>query len=286
MRASKRNPLISSVLRIVLPYVALGAAWILFSDSLLLARSDDPRSMIALSTAKGWLYVLITGILLFILVYGELRRRAALELRLREGLADKSALLAELNHRVKNNLQVIASILSLETDHLESFEAKSLSDRTRTRIRAMSIAYERLFEGEEIATIDLSAYLRDLWEVMIGIYDDRTASINFELEALFAGAEEAVPFGLFATEAITNAIQYGAAPDRPSEVTISLRSPRDGEIEFIVRDRGPGIPSGAEGLGLRLMDALGAQLRGRVDIQNDAGAVVRLRFALTGRSDG
>jgi two-component system, sensor histidine kinase PdtaS len=282
----KRNPIVASVLRIVLPYVALGAAWIVFSDRLLLALTDNPRGMIVLSTAKGWLYVVITGALLFVLVHGELRRRAELEAMLRDSIAEKGRLLSELNHRVKNNLQVIASILSLETDRLESFEARALSDRTRSRIRAMNIAYDRLFEGVEIGRLELGAYLRDLWEVMTGIYDTKKAGITYNLESIVAGADQAVPFGLFATEAITNAILYGEGPDGCSDVTIELRETVQGEVELMVRDRGTGIAAEAEGLGLRLMDALGAQLRGRVDIRNDGGTVVRLRFAAVERIGG
>ena len=112
----KRRSIVQSVLLIVLPYFALGAVWILFSDRLLLNLTANPRAMIALSTGKGWFYVLVTSVLLFVLVYGELRRRAILETRLRQSIAEKGALLAELNHRVKNNLQIVASILNLETE--------------------------------------------------------------------------------------------------------------------------------------------------------------------------
>jgi two-component sensor histidine kinase len=276
----KRRSIVQSVLLIVLPYFALGAVWILFSDRLLLNLTANPRALIALSTGKGWFYVLVTSVLLFVLVYGELRRRAILEARLRQSIAEKGALLAELNHRVKNNLQIVASILNLETENLAGDEARALNDRTRARIKAMNIAHERLFEDAEIARIELGGYLRALWEVMAEIYLARDAKASFELEEIVAGADEAVPFGLFATEAMTNAILYGAGPRGASDVTIALSSPGRGEVELIVQDEGPGLPAGAAGLGLRLMDALGAQLKGKVERVNDGGAVVRLRFAV------
>jgi two-component sensor histidine kinase len=282
----KRPAIVESVLRIVLPYLLLGAAWILFSDRLLLVLTDDPKAMVVLSTAKGWLYVLVTGILLYSLVYGELRRRTVLEARLREGLAEKVALLAELNHRVKNNLQIISSILNLETENLLGEEARALNDRTRARLQSMNIAYERLFENARIARIDLGGYLRALWEIMKDIYRAKDSIARFELQDIEVGAEEAVPFGLFATEAMTNAILYGADSGGKSFVTISLSLPLPGTVELTVRDTGPGLSVGAAGLGLKLMDALGAQLRGRVERGNEGGAVVRLRFATTGVDDG
>jgi two-component sensor histidine kinase len=282
----KRSAILAPVLRIVVPYLFLGAAWILFSDRILLGLMDDPKAMIALSTAKGWLYVLITGFFLYTLVYRELRQRTELETKLRESLADKVALLAELNHRVKNNLQIISSILNLETGSLLGDEARALNDRTRARLQAMNIAYERLFEGDRIARIDLGGYLRALWETMKDIYRAQDSVARYEVQAIEVGAEEAVPFGLFAAEAITNAILYGRGEAGICEVTIGLGQPVPGVIELCVRDSGPGLPAGAEGLGLKLMDALGAQLRGRVERDNDAGAVVRLRFAATGLEHG
>ena len=112
----------------------------------------------------------------------------------------------------------------------------------------MHMAHERLFESAEIARIELGGYLRALWDSLIDIYQVRNALAIFELEDYFAGAEEAVPFGLFATEAMTNAILYGVGPGGTREVTIALRSSNRGEIELTVRDKGPGIPSGSEGL--------------------------------------
>jgi two-component sensor histidine kinase len=207
-----------------------------------------------------------------------LRQRAILEASLRDGLGEKGALLAELNHRVKNNLQVIASILNLESESLVGEEARDLNDRTRARIKAMHMAHERLFESAKIARIELGAYLRALWDSLIDIYQAKSVLATFELEDGFAGAEEAVPFGLFATEAMTNAILHGVGPGGAREVAIVLRSSNRGEIELTIRDKGPGMPAGSDGLGSRMMDALGAQLKGKVDRGNDEGAIVRLRF--------
>jgi two-component sensor histidine kinase len=274
----KNRSIFAPVLRIVLPYLALGAAWILFSDRLLISAIDDPRRLIELSTAKGWLYVLITGAFLFALVYGELRRQAILETRLREGLAEKEALLAELNHRVKNNLQIVASILNLEAEDIDGEEARKLNDRTRARIRSIGLAHERLYESGDFARIDLGGYLRALWAVLTEIFAAEKAGITFDLADVRAGSAEAVPFGLYATEALMNAILYGASPDGTLEVAIRLCEGRDGLIELSIGDKGSGFPVGAVGLGFRLMDALAAQLRGTVERRNEEGAVVRLIF--------
>jgi two-component sensor histidine kinase len=281
----KNGSITAPILRIVLPYLALGAAWILFSDRLLLSLVDDPRKLLAISTAKGWLYVLITGVLLFFLIYGEMRKMAVLESKLRDGLDDKGALLAELNHRVKNNLQIITSLLNLEAEDIVGEEARELNDRTRARIRSMGLAHERLFEGGEFARIDLGNYLRALWEVLTEIFEAKGARASFDLPVIRAGTAEAVPFGLFATEALSNAIRYGAGPDGIADVEVSLKEKGGGFLELSIRDKGPGYPEGGAGLGLRLMDALAAQLRGKLERRNEGGAIVRLVFPSPGFLD-
>jgi two-component sensor histidine kinase len=281
----KTRSILAPVLRIVFPYLALGAAWILFSDRLLLLLVDDPRKLIALSTAKGWLYVLITGALLFALVYGEMRRMANLEAELHEGLSEKEGLLAELNHRVKNNLQIITSILNLEAEAISTVDARELNDRTRARIRSMGLAHERLFESGEVARIELGGYLRALWDAMADIFGATGARVSFELAEAVAGADEAVPFGLFATEAISNSIRFGGSADGALDAAILLRSVGGGMLELTVRDSGPGLPAGACGLGLRLMDALAAQLRGSTERKVEGGTAIILRFPAPGGVD-
>jgi two-component sensor histidine kinase len=277
---ARPRSVLAAVLRIVLTYLILGAVWILFSDQLLLAFIDDPRVMISMSTFKGWLYVLITGILLFALISGELRRQAALETNLREGLSEKSILLFELSHRVKNNLQVLASILSLEAEDIEGEEARALNNRTKARIRALGLAHERLFDAGVIARINFGEYIRTLWIVLLEIFEAKGIEISFTLDEVFIGSMEAPSFGLFAAEAMSNAMLYGACADGSCKVSITLRKDGDGLVELIIRDEGPGIEAGAEGLGLRLMDALARQLNGKVERFNDPGAVVRLLFPL------
>jgi two-component system, sensor histidine kinase PdtaS len=276
---------LAPALRIVVPYLLLGSAWILFSDRLLLGLAGDPSSLLVMSIVKGWFYVLVTGSLLLALIVRELKTMNDLEARLRVGLAEKEALLFELNHRVKNNLQLILSILNLEGEDLGGEEARGLNDRTRARVRAMALAHERLFEGETIARVDLGAYLRALWEAAADIYAASGAKAEFLLSPIAANAEETVPFGLFATEAITNAIRYGADADGRLSVSISLGRPSGGDIELTIRDRGKGTPQGSNGLGIKLMDALAGQLRGNVMRYNDGGSVVRLRFASEGLAD-
>lgn len=242
--------------------------------------------MVFLSTAKGWFYVLVTSLLLWFLVRNELRRRNVLESELRDGIEEKAVLLFELNHRVKNNLQIISSILNLEAEDLEGAEARDLNDRTRSRIRAMSLAHDRLFESGDLARMELGAYLRVLWSALGEIYEKSDAAASFDLDEVWTHAEQAVPFGLLASEAITNALRFGSRPGEGSRVTIGLRREGGGSCSLSVRDEGEGLPEGSEGLGLKLMKAMAEQLRGSLDVYNEGGAVVRAVLPLPEGSDG
>jgi two-component sensor histidine kinase len=267
------------VLRVVLVYFVVGCLWILFSDKLLLLFPNEPNSMVFLSTIKGWFYVLVTSTLLWFLVRSEMRRRSALEAELREGIGEKAVLLFELNHRVKNNLQVISSILNLEAEDIEGDEARDLNDRTRARLKAMSLAHDRLFESGDLARIELGSYARVLWAALGEIYQRQGATVDFELDEAWASAELAVPFGLLAAEAMTNALRFGSRKGEGARVSIALK--RDGgSCALTVRDEGLGLPEGSEGLGLRLMKAMVEQLRGSLALYNENGALVRAHFPL------
>jgi len=277
-----------SVLRIVVPYLVFGAAWILFSDRLLLPLAASAENLLWISTAKGWLYVVVTAALLYLLVLRELERRSALEARLREFLAEKDALLAEVHHRVKNNLQVMASILNLEREGLKGEEARLMNRLTRARLRSMSLVHEQLYDSTGIARIGLAAYARSLVSSIFDILEIGRATFDYELAEIETKADVAVPFGLFVTEAVTNALRHGAGADGSREIRIELKAVSANAAELVVRDRGGGIPEEAsrEGLGFKLMGALASQLHGDYSIANDGGAVVRLSFSTGNGSRG
>jgi two-component sensor histidine kinase len=277
-----------SVLRVVVPYILFGAAWILFSDRLVLPLAGDAEDLLWLSTAKGWFFIVVTASILYALVLREMRRRSELETRLFESLAEKEALLAEVHHRVKNNLQVMASILNLEREVLEGEEARLMNRLTRARLRSMSLVHEQLYDSAGIARIDLAKYLKNLVANLSDILEVKRADYDYNLAEVGAKPDTAIPFGLFATEALTNALRHGADAEGRREIRIELRPCPGGQGELVIRDRGAGLPEGEarEGLGFRLMGALADQLRGSFSVVNEGGAVVRLRFSTEGGGRG
>ncbi len=284
----KKHGRTDSALRVVAPYALFGALWILFSDRLLLFFSNRPDMLISISTAKGWLFILVTSSLLYALVAGEMKRQRNLEKSLSASLSEKDALLAEVHHRVKNNLQIIASILNLERDEMIGEEARHMADRTRARLRSMSLVHEKLYASNELACVDLAVYLRALFAELEDIYDVEGLRVHFDLDPYEAEPETVVSFGLFAAEAIVNSLRHGLDPNNDGEIRLSLHDAGADQALFELRDSGPGFPGEGKpiGLGFSLMSALSDQLHGHFDISNESGAVVRLRFPLKRHADG
>lgn len=275
-----RKGMRSARLRIVIPYLILGVLWIAFSDRLLLLFRGDADLMLILSTAKGWFYVLITTLLLYVLVSREFARREELERRLMKENTEKEVLLAEIHHRVKNNLQVVSSIVSLELGRVTTEEARTVCTATMARVRSMALVHERLYEERDFSSIDLSEYLRSLAALMGDIYGG-PVSYGWDLEPVPASPETAIPFGLFVQEALTNALKYGTSPGGSTCVAMTLHQVATGEIELVVKDEGPGF-SGEQpgaGLGMELMKALASQLGGKLRFGSSPGGTVSLCFS-------
>jgi two-component system, sensor histidine kinase PdtaS len=288
MRKSKaerapRRSFWGPILRVVLPYLVLGSAWVLFSDRILLSLVDNPSALITMSTAKGWLYVLITGVLLSFLIYGELRRQLSLEDQLRKGLHEKSSLLFELNHRVKNNLQIMSSLLSLEAGSLEDEAARELNDRMSAHVRAMALAHEQFSANGGGDLVELGAYLRALWPAIAEIFKSERSEASFSLVETYVNTDAALPFGLFATEAIVNALRRGSFSDATHAIAISLARQAPDMAEFLVRDEGRGLKANGTRLSEELMEVLSQQLHGKLGISGDGGNVVRMCFPISGR---
>jgi two-component sensor histidine kinase len=266
-----------SVARIVGIYAVFGAAWILFSDEALFAMVHDPAAIAFLSLAKGWLYVLVTAALLASLIGREMGRRTALETELRSRLSEKEILLREIHHRVRNNLQVVSSMLNLEREKIETEADRSIIDDSMARIGSMAMVHERLYSVDDLGGVDMASYLKAVASETASIFHARER-LDIEIETFEANLDIAAPVGILMVEAVSNAARHGAG----SRIRVSLR--REAETVVLeVRDGGSGFPEtlrrkGGGGVGFKLMEALALQLQGHLDTLHDDGAVLRLSF--------
>lgn len=209
----------------------------------------------------------------------ETRARVALE----QALADKETLFNEVHHRVKNNLQVTASLLRLQGRRFSDPEVRSVFQETQARLQSIALVHETVYQTDNPSQVDLTAYLARLVDSLALSYGAHERDIRFvlDLEAVRADLNQAVPLALTVTEVVTNALKH-AFPESGGDIRLTLR--RDGnQGELEIRDTGRGIDLGQrsqQSLGLTLVDALVSQLRGRHQVVADSGTVFRLSWPI------
>jgi two-component sensor histidine kinase len=204
------------------------------------------------------------------------------EQRLFANLEQKEALIREVHHRVKNNLQLVQSILSLGMRHIADEEAVSHFDRAIARIDALASVHEMLYYTDNIARLRFDNYLRSLAGALLD-----PAQLHIESEEVVLDMDRAIPGGLIANELITNAIKHGGKA-APLEVSVTLSIEKAGEASLArldIEDNGPGFPEGfspaqGDSLGLRLVVSLVQQLRGSWELSSGRGARWTIRFPI------
>ena len=213
---------------------------------------------------------------------------AARDASLLDSLTQKDALMREIHHRVKNNLQVITSLLSMQQRSLIDPSARMAMADTRQRIAALALIYRALYQGPDLKRVDLRTFLGDLLGQMITDYQHDGPAIRTELDAdeLNIDPDKLAPLALFAVEAISNAQKHALAQNGG---VLHFRFIVQGdEAELLIADEGSGEPPELEGdgVGRTLMSAFARQLRGRVEVTQNArgGTSTRLIFPTPPRS--
>ena len=205
---------------------------------------------------------------------------------LQESLREKEALLREIHHRVKNNLQVISSLLRLEAGRCVQPDTRGVLNDMQGRIRSMAMLHESLYRSGRFASVDLSAYLSQLATQAFRTANQSSAGIELRLhlDPCLIGMEQAIPCGLLVNELISNCLKHGFPDGRSGEVQLALSNPDDGRrIQLTVSDTGVGLPEdfGAIrglSLGLQLVSDLARQLGGTLEIGPERAAIFTVTF--------
>ncbi|MEO8500434.1 MAG: PAS domain S-box protein [Vicinamibacteria bacterium] len=211
------------------------------------------------------------------------RRNA--EEALQASLREKEALLKEVHHRVKNNLQVITSLLRLETSRSTEASTKVVLRDMQGRIRSMALLHETLYRSGNFARVDLADYLRQLATQLFRMQNPDASRVHLatELEAARVEIDQAIPCGLIVNELLTNCLKYAFVDGRTGEVRVRLGAPAPGLVRIAVIDNGAGLPEDfearrARSLGLTLVSDLVKQLAGTLEIGPGPGAGFTFTF--------
>lgn len=239
----------------------------------------------------------IAGIVAVMIIAGLLFRQNRLKQRnsqviiekneqLQQLLADKEWLLKEIHHRVKNNLQIIVSLLDSQSEYINNDAALAAIEDNLRRVHAMALIHQKLYQSDDIATISMPEYIHELVSYARDSFDTGN-QIIFEqtIEPLDLDVSQAIPLGLIINETIVNAIKYAFPHAQKGIVRIQFYQDGPGHIVLSIADNGTGLPPGLNtkahtSLGLDLVQGLTRQLNGTIGFENNNGLHITIRFPI------
>jgi PAS domain S-box-containing protein len=215
----------------------------------------------------------------------ELERRVdARTQALAASLREKEVLLKEVHHRVKNNLQVISSLLNLQAQRVDDPRVRAMLDESRDRVYAIAVVHQKLYQSKDLSRIPFDEYVRELVDNLLhSLGCDRRITVTIDACDVRLPVDIAVPCGLIVSELVTNALKHAFPDGRAGELRISIRRTDDGRIELVVADDGIGLPETLDpqrtrSLGLDLVVTFAEQLDAELDIRRQPGTAFTLRF--------
>jgi PAS domain S-box-containing protein len=217
----------------------------------------------------------------------DLSERKQSEKRIQDALQQKDLLLREVHHRVKNNLQVIHSLLDLQALKSKDSELVDMLRDSQNRVRSMSLIHQTLYQSQNFAQVDFQRFLGELLPRLTEAYGSLSHQVRIVINAhdVKLPINEAIPCGLIVNELVSNALKHGFPAHQAGQVEVDIREVEGNWIELSISDDGQGIPQDldlarTDSLGLQLVNLLTQQLHGQLDIRRAKPTCFSLRFQL------
>jgi PAS domain S-box-containing protein len=253
-------------------------------------KKDETKFPIELSLALGK-----TGKGIFYnYIIRDVSERRKVEDQIRASLNEKEVLLKEIHHRVKNNLQIISSLLYLQSKKINDEKALGLFIESQNRVKSMALVHEKLYQSRDLALVNFAQYIRDLVNHLVYSYNKTETSINLKLEVqdVSLSINTAIPCGLIINELVSNSMKYAFPNGSPkqdhhtkhdNEIKIVLSLNENGENSLIVSDNGKGFPENVNfketsSLGLQLVNSLVDQIDGSIELDRQVGTIFKIIF--------
>ncbi len=218
----------------------------------------------------------------------DITERMQTERDLAAAVAAKEILFQEVHHRVRNNLQVISSLLNIQADLLTDSSARDVLLESQRRVESMAMIHERLYSHDDIDQLDFGKYVEALTQELFRAYgvDSSVVSLRLELDPVLLELSQAIPCGLILNELVTNSLKYAFPAARQGEILVVLRCAEDDRVTLRVADNGIGLPAGLDwrkshSLGLRIVDILARQLTAAIHQKPGSGGDFALTFQRT-----
>jgi two-component sensor histidine kinase len=205
--------------------------------------------------------------------------------QIHNSLQEKEVLLKEVHHRVKNNLQVISSILNLQSSYVKDQSTLNILKESQDRIKSMAFIHESLYQTKDFSSINFSEYVVNLSQNLLHSYSslEHEIKLNLDIQNVFLNLDLAIPCGLIINEIVSNALKY-AFVDKKEDAEIMIKMHLMGEnLHLQIKDNGVGLPKhidyrNTESLGLQLVVTLVDQLNGRIELDSAQGAHYNILF--------
>ena len=213
-------------------------------------------------------------------VIQDITERKQVEEFIRDSLEEKEVLLREIHHRVKNNLQIVSSLLHLQAGGLQDEKAQEIFNDSQNRINSMALIHEELYNTGDLARIDFADYARTLIENLFDSYNLNTHHIGLDIkvDALPLNLDRAIPMGLIINELVSNSLKYAFPDAHPGRISIALQASGADHFTLRVSDDGIGLPEDVDihqpaSLGLKLVLTLANQIGGKIELDRSRGTV-------------
>jgi two-component sensor histidine kinase/PAS domain-containing protein len=247
-----------------------------------LRQADIP----ALSIFANQVATAIKNARLYMNAQKEIDDRIRAEIRIREALTEKEVLLKEVHHRVKNNLQVISSLLNLQAGEITDPNTLIALRESQNRVRSMALIHEKLYQSNDLAHIDFSTYLQSLVYSLAQSYRVKANKVDIQVHAekIFLDLDTSIPCGLMVNELVSNSIKYAFPDDRSGKIIVSFSSTSHNRHSLVVSDNGIGLPPGfdytnSSSLGLKLVNSLVNQIDAILIVDGTKGARFEINFS-------
>ena len=221
-----------------------------------------------------------------VMIVRDITERKRVEAQMQASLQEKEVLLKEIHHRVKNNLQVVSSLLDLQSTYVEDELVKEMFQENRRRTRSMAFVHEQLYHSTDLARINFADYVRELTDYLLRSHGQLTKGVVLDVDVIdvLLSVETAVPLGLIINELLSNAYKHAFPNGRSGRVLIQLRKNDGAQLSLILQDNGIGWPDHVDfrrspSLGLTIIMTLVDQLQGEIEMRSQNGTCFELTFA-------
>jgi len=208
-----------------------------------------------------------------------------MEEKLKASLQEKEVMLREIHHRVKNNMQIMASLLRLQSSQLKDKHLHEFFNVCQNRIKSMALIHESLYRSPDLARIDFSDYIKKLTIHLLVMYRAGAENVKLttEVEDVYLDINRAIPCGLIVNELVSNALKYAFPGSNKGEIVVKMFSDEGSKYRLIISDNGIGFPENVDfqeiqTLGLQLVTDLVKQLDGKIQLEKGKGTTFKIEF--------